>query len=114
MFMSTAFADEAVRIHDQAHLSSELIAEAVGAAPSTVRDWLSGRSSPTGTRARRLADLGEITDRLARVIKVEYIPVWLVKPIEALDDRRPVELIARGQSRRVAGVISGLESPGAS
>jgi transcriptional regulator with XRE-family HTH domain len=112
--MPTAFAEEAVRIHDQAHLSHDVIAEAVGAAPSTVRDWLNGRSSPTGVRARRVAELAAITDRLSRVIDSKYIPVWLVKPIEALDDRRPVELIARGQARSVARVISGLESPGAS
>jgi uncharacterized protein (DUF2384 family) len=112
--MPTAFAAEAVRIHDQAHLSHDVIAEAVGAAPSTVRDWFAGRSSPTGTRARRVAELGEITDRLARVIDADYIQVWLLKPIEALGDRRPIELLARGQARRVARMISGLESPGAS
>jgi len=43
----------------------------------------------------------------------DYIPVWLSKPIEALDDRKPLELIARGHVRRVARVVSGLESPGA-
>lgn len=112
--MTTAFAEEAIRMHEDAHLSDKLIAEAVGAAPSTVREWLRGRSSPTGTRARRLADLSAVTDRLARVMAAEYIPVWLLRPIEALDDRRPVELIARGQARRVARLISGLESPGAS
>jgi hypothetical protein len=37
-----------------------------------------------------------------------------LKPIEALGDRRPIELLARGQARRVARMISGLESPGAS
>lgn len=112
--MSTAFAEEAIRIHDEAHLPHDVIAEAVGAAPSTVRDWLGGRSSPTGVRARRLAELGEIADRLARLVDPDYIQVWLVKPIEALDDRRPIDLLARGQARRVARVISGLESPGAS
>lgn len=112
--MATAFAEEAVRIHDHAHVTQDLIAQAVGAAPSTVRDWLSGRSSPTGARARRLAELGEVTDRLARVLEPEYIPVWLLKPIEALDDRTPVELIARDRARRVVQLISGLESPGAS
>lgn len=111
--MVTAFADEAIRIHRVAHLSDRLIAEAVGAKPSTVRDWLKGRSSPTGIRARRLAELAEITDRLARVVDARYIPVWLVKPIEALDDYAPVELIAAGQGRQVARLISGLESPGA-
>jgi transcriptional regulator with XRE-family HTH domain len=111
--MSTAFADEAVRVHRAAHLSDSLIAEAVGAKPSTVRDWLGGRTSPTGQRARRLAELAEITDRLARVVDARYIPVWMVKPVAALDDRAPVELIAAGQARQVARLISELESPGA-
>jgi uncharacterized protein (DUF2384 family) len=48
------------------------------------------------------------------VIDPNYIQVWLLKPIEALDDRRPIELIARGQATAVARVISRLESPGAS
>ena len=43
----------------------------------------------------------------------DYIPVWLSKPIEALDDRKPLELIARGKARQVARVASELESPGA-
>lgn len=111
--MATAFAEEAIRIHEQAHLSDGMIAEAVGAAPSTVRDWLNGRTSPTGVRARRVAELAAITDRLARVIERDYIQVWLLRPIEALDDRRPIDLIARGHARRVAQVISSLESPGA-
>lgn len=109
----SAFTDEAVRVHKSAHLSDRLIAEAVGAKPSTVRDWLSGRSSPTGERARRLAELAEITDRLARVVDAGYIPVWMLKPVEALDDRTPTELIAAGESRQVARFVSSLESPGA-
>lgn len=111
--MQTAFADEAVRIHRAAHLPDKVIAEAVGAKPSTVRGWLNGRSSPTGLRARRVVELAEITDRLTRVIDGRYIPVWLVKPVEALGDRTPAELIASGHVRRVARLVSALESPGA-
>lgn len=111
--MPSAFADEAIRIHEAAHLPDRLIAEAVGAKPSTVRDWLAGRSSPTGERARRLAELAEITDRLARVIDARYIPVWMLKPIEALDDRTPTEVIAAGEAKAVARLVSSLESPGA-
>ncbi len=111
--MATAFAEEAVRIRELTRLSDAQIARAVGAAPSTVRDWLAGRSSPTGTRAERVAELAEIVDRLARVMDPGYIPVWLSRPIEALDDRKPLELIGGGRARRVAQVVSGLESPGA-
>jgi hypothetical protein len=74
---------------------------------------LGASDNPTGQQARRLAELPEITDRLARVIDAHYIPVWMVKPVEDLDDHTPVEMIAAGQARQVAGLISGLESPGA-
>jgi uncharacterized protein (DUF2384 family) len=111
--MATAFAEEARRIHRVAHLSDAQIGVAVGAAPSTVRDWLAKRSSPSGLRAERVAELAEIVDRLMRVMEADYIPVWLLRPIHALDDRKPLELIGRGQARRVARVVSELESPGA-
>jgi uncharacterized protein (DUF2384 family) len=111
--MAVAFAEEAIRIHDLAGLSDAQIARAVGAAPSTVRDWFARRSSPTGKRAERVAELAEIVDRLARVIAPDYIPVWLSRPIEALEDRKPLDVIARGGARRVARVVSELESPGA-
>ena len=110
--MSTAFADEAVRIHRRGNLSDRVIAQATGAAPSTVRGWLCKRSEPSGARADRVAELGSIVERLERVVRPEYIPVWMSKPIEALDDEKPVDLIRRGEYRRVAALISGLEGPG--
>jgi hypothetical protein len=111
--MSTAFAEEAVRIRDVGHLNDVLIARATGAARSTVRGWLALRSSPTGTRADRVTELAAIVERLARVMDPDYIPVWLSKPIEALDDEKPIELIRRGEYRPVAQLASSLEDPGA-
>lgn len=104
---------EAQRMRDVAHLSDALIAKATGARPSTVRDWFAGRSSPTGKRAERLIELSEMTDRLARVMKAEYIPVWLQRPVPVLHDEKPIELLARGDYRPVAEVIAELEYPGA-
>jgi hypothetical protein len=112
--MAIAYADEAVRIRHDAGLNDEMIARGTGAARSTVRDWLARRSSPTGIRAERIGELSAIVDRLPRVMRPEYIPVWLAKPIEALDDDKPIDLIARGEYRRVARIISELEDPGAS
>jgi len=113
MATNAAFAEEALRIRELGHLNYQLIAKATGAAPSTVRDWLALRSAPTGVRAERLAELAALVDRLARVMRAEYIPVWLSKPIEALDDRKPVELLAKGAYLPVARVVSSLEDPGA-
>lgn len=111
--MVTAYAKEVLRAHKQGHLSDQLIARATGAARSTVRGWLAQRSEPTGPRAERVVELSAIVERLARVMGPGYIPVWLTKPLEALNDEKPIELIARGEYRRVARLVSSLEEPGA-
>jgi transcriptional regulator with XRE-family HTH domain len=111
--MATAYAEEAVHVRRTGHLSHREIARATGAAPSTVREWLAGRSAPSGSRAERLAELSSMVERLGRVIQPAYIPVWLNKPISALDDDKPIERIAAGDYRAVARLISGLEDPGA-
>ncbi len=47
--------------------------------------------------------------RLALVLRPESIPVWLQRPILALDDEKPIELIARGEYRSVAKLIAEIE-----
>ena len=111
--MATAFAEEAVHARDVGHLNDDLISRATGAARSTVRGWLARRSAPTGPRADRVTELSAVVERLARVMDPEYIPVWLTKPVEALDDEKPIELIRRGEYRAVAQLVSSLEDPGA-
>ena len=112
--MATVFNEEAQQIRANGHLSDDDLARATGAAPSTARAWLAGTRSPTGQRAERLVELSALVERLAGVIDPDYIPVWLRKPIPALDDEKPIDLIAAGRYRDVARVISSLESPGAS
>jgi uncharacterized protein (DUF2384 family) len=104
--------EEARRVHDVAGMSDRTIATATGAKPSTVRGWLAGRSEPSGSRAERLIELSEMIRRLARVVRPESIAVWLYRPVAALDDEKPIELIARGEYRRVAKLISEIEYPG--
>jgi hypothetical protein len=105
---------EAQRVHDVGGLSDRTIAVATRAKLSTVRGGFAGRSEPTGTRAQRLIELGEMIRRLASVVRPESIAVWLNRPILALDDEKPIELIARGEYRRVAKLIAEIEYPGVS
>ena len=51
--------------------------------------------------------------RMSRVMEPDYIPVWMSKPIEALGDQKPLQLIRRGRATQVARLVSELESPGA-
>lgn len=110
--MAPALAGEAIHVRDTGHLSDRDIALATGAAPNTVQEWLAGRGAPRGSRAERLVELSSVVERLASVIRPAYIPVWLNKPIPALDGDKPIERIAAGDYRAVARLISGLEGFG--
>ena len=112
--MAVSLAHEAVRARELGHLTETDIARATGVAATTARAWLAGTRSPTGERAERLIELVALVERLATVIRPDYIPIWLRKPVPALDDDKPLDVIAAGQYRRVAELISGLEDPGAS
>lgn len=108
----TAFTREVIRLHGQG-LSDWLIARATGAPAATVKDWRAGRGEPTGVHAERIAELAAIVERLQRLLQPDYIPLWLAKPIAALDDEKPIDVLNRGDAVRVARLVSGLEDSGA-
>jgi uncharacterized protein (DUF2384 family) len=112
--MATAFASEAAHIQKIGHLSSADIARATGANETSVRAWIRDDRSPAGTHAERLAELSSLVERLVRVMKPDYVPVWMRKPIPLLEDDKPLDVIRAGEYRRVSRVIAGLEQPGAS
>jgi len=112
--MSVGFASEAAHVREIGHLSTADIARATNSDESTVRAWLNETRSPTGDRAERLAELSSIVERLVLVIKADYVPVWLRKPNVALDDDKPLDLIAAGSYREVSRLIAALESTPAS
>lgn len=39
-----------------------------------------------------------MVERLARVVDPTYIVVWLRKPVPALEDEKPLDVIGRGES----------------
>jgi transcriptional regulator with XRE-family HTH domain len=109
--MSIAFAQEVAYVREVGHLRDRDIARATGTKPSTVGAWRRRTRTPTGVRAERLAELSATVERLARVVDPSYIPVWLNKPVPALNDEKPIEVLASGGWLRLARLISELESP---
>jgi len=107
--MPVGFAGEAAHIQEIGHLSTADLARATGADESTVRAWLNETRSPSGERAERLAEFSSVVERLAKVIRPDYIPVWLRKPNPLLDDEKPIDLVATGEYRSVSRVIAALE-----
>ena len=109
--MDMAFAKEASYVREVGRLSDRDIARATGVGVSTVGAWMQRTRGPTGERAERLAELSAIVERLARVIEPDYIPVWLHKPVGALDDEKLIDVLVQGGYRRLSRLISELESP---
>jgi uncharacterized protein (DUF2384 family) len=72
------------------------------------------RVHDVASQSDRMIESAEMIKRLALVVQPESIPVWLQRPILALDDEKPIELIARGEYRRVAKLIAEIEYPGVS
>jgi transcriptional regulator with XRE-family HTH domain len=111
--LPTAIASEATRLGELG-LSDDDLARATGAARSTARAWLAERNTPTGERAERLIELMALVERLEQLIERDYITIWLRKPVPALNDDKPLDVIGRGDYRRVARIISELEGTTAS
>jgi hypothetical protein len=101
--------DEIVRVARLGHLTPEHLAAATGGDPSSARRWLRAGRTPSGTHARRALELSALVERLVTVMDPTYVPVWLLKPIERLDDRRPVDAIQEGDFRDVSRLVAALE-----
>jgi uncharacterized protein (DUF2384 family) len=107
---SPPIAKEATYLRDEVGLSEADIARATGAARSTARAWLARTRLPSGDRAERLIELSALAERLGRLVEPGYVGVWLRRPVPALGERKPIDVIASGEYMVVADLISGLES----
>ena len=105
----TAFDDEVRRVR-RLGVGTNDIAVAVGAQPATVNAWARATRRPTGAKRERFMELVALVDRLERVMSPRYVPLWLLKPVPALDDRRPLELLSKGRYRDVSKVVAELEN----
>lgn len=105
----TSLAGEIARVSRLGNLTATHLAEATGGDPSSARRWRNGTRTPTGEHASRALELTALVERLVLVMEPTYVPVWLVKPIARLDDRRPVDAIRDGDYRSVSRLVAALE-----
>jgi DNA-binding transcriptional regulator YiaG len=105
----TSLAEEIARVSQLGNLSASHFAAATGGDPSSARRWVRGERAPSGEHATRALELTALVERLAHVMETTYIPVWLIKPIGRLDDRRPVDAIRGGDYRSVSRLVASLE-----
>ena len=94
-------------------LTREAFGRLVATSTRTLAAVEAGRP-PAEPLRRRLIELGRIVEALAEVVAPDAVGEWLVRPNEAFDGFKPVELIERGHADRIWRMIFLLQtgSPG--
>lgn len=81
------------------HLGRQLLAIAVGAAPSSIDRWATGTSKPQPAAERRLLAAYAVWQVVAEVEAPATVRAWFMGMDPQLDDLSPAEAIADDRSR---------------
>jgi len=81
------------------------VAQITGATSRSVSRWTASKATPRRDAEDRLLELKAVVDLLRAVLRDEPARLWLRSPSPDLDWRKPLELIAEGEYRRVVASI---------
>ncbi len=84
------------------------VAGVLGATQRSVSRWATTKTQPRRQAEDRLLELKAVVDLLRTVLRDEPARLWLRSPNPGLDWRKPLEVIADGDYRRVVAVILAL------
>jgi putative toxin-antitoxin system antitoxin component (TIGR02293 family) len=84
------------------------VARVLGTTVRSGTRWTTTRATPRRETEERLLELKAVVDALRQVLRDEPARLWLRSPAPALDYDKPIELIERGEYRRVIGTILAL------
>lgn len=90
-------------------LSRKLFSQLTGFSERALAGWESGQPLSTAGQ-RRIRELERFQERLAEVVRPEFIPEWLETPNQAFQGLKPLEVIERGEIDRLWDMIFYLES----
>jgi len=76
--------------------------------PRTVARWAHGDTDPRWSVRERLLELFAVMERLQQVVRPSAAHDWMHTPNRTLDNEKPVDLLRRGEARRVLAVIDAL------
>jgi uncharacterized protein (DUF2384 family) len=81
------------------------VAQVTGSTPRSVSRWANAGVAPRRESEDRLLELKAVVDQLRSVLRDEPARLWLRSPNPSLDWRKPLELVAEGDYRRVIGAV---------
>ncbi len=76
--------------------------------PRTVSRWLHRETAPRAEARERLLEIIYVFDRLSNVLQPQAAHDWLLAPNQMLDHNKPIDLLTRGEYRRVLGAVEAL------
>lgn len=76
--------------------------------PRTVSRWLGRETSPRPDARERLLELIAVLEQLSGVLRPQPAHDWLFTPNPELDHHKPVDLLRRGEFRRILGAIDAM------
>lgn len=107
--MSSAVAKKIDSIKQRTRISSNSIAQMVGATPQTLSRWTTGKNDPQPEHLDRLLEFDYLTERLSEFFEPEDAKLWLFAPHPQLNGQRPADLVAKGRMKEVLAVIARLQ-----
>lgn len=84
------------------------VAAVTGSTARSVTRWGAAEASPRRESEERLLELKAVLDALDEALSGEPARIWLRSPNPSLDWRKPLDLVAQGEYRRVIGAALAL------
>lgn len=84
------------------------IARVLGTPARSVTRWTTTGETPRRENEERFLELRAVVDALRQGLRDEPARLWLRSPVPALDYDKPLDLVERGEYRRVIGAIVAL------
>ena len=76
--------------------------------PRTVSRWVHRETTPRAEARERLLEILYVFDSLSKVLRPEAAHDWLFAPNVMLDHNKPIDLLSRGEYRKVLGAVEAL------
>jgi putative toxin-antitoxin system antitoxin component (TIGR02293 family) len=105
--MSTV-AERLENILERGRLDYVDVARILETNPRTVARWVRRETEPRWEVRERLLEFFAVMERLQQVIRPQTAHDWLYTPNPTLDHEKPVDLLRRGEFRRVLAIIDAL------
>ena len=104
----TILVERVERAASSVALGASDLARVLDTTPRTVTRWLKHEVSPRHGARERLLELVVVLERLSGTLKGEAAGDWLFAPNPSFDYDKPVDLLRRGDFRRVLGAIDAM------